>query len=64
MDAKGAVLGHIERVIRDADGRPRQVLVRVTRVLRVLPVDALSPSGEGYVTVLSRSELEALPATP
>jgi enterochelin esterase-like enzyme len=62
-DAKGAVLGHIERVVSDAGGRPRQVLVRVARVLHVLPIDALTRSGDAYVTVLSRAELEALPAT-
>lgn len=61
-DAKGATLGQIEKIISDADGRPRQVLVRVTRVLRVLPIDALTRSGDAYVTVLSRAELEALPA--
>lgn len=63
-DAKGLLLGQIERVIPDADGRPRQVLVRVTRVLRVLPMDGLTPSRDGYVTVLTRAELEALPASP
>jgi len=31
-------------------------------VLRVLPVDALTRSGDAYVTVLSRAELESLPA--
>jgi hypothetical protein len=60
-DAKGATVGQVEKIINDADGRPRQVLVRVTRVLRVLPVDALTRSGDAYVTVLSRAELEALP---
>jgi hypothetical protein len=61
-DAKGAVLGQIERVVSDADGHPRQVLVRVARVLHVLPIEALTRSGDAYVTVLSRAELEALPA--
>ncbi len=61
-DAGGVTLGQIEKIISDADGRPRQVLVRVTRVLRVLPIDALTRSGDGYVTVLTRAELEALPA--
>ncbi|HVY34549.1 MAG TPA: hypothetical protein VG960_09005 [Caulobacteraceae bacterium] len=60
-DSKGAVVGEVEKVIADADGRPRQVLIRVTRVLRVLPLDSLVRSGDGYVTVLSRAELEALP---
>jgi hypothetical protein len=61
-DSKGAPVGQIEKVIADADGRPRQVLVRVARVLRVLPVDALTRSGDAYVTVLTRAELESLPA--
>ncbi len=60
-DAKGATVGQVEKVINDADGRPVQVLVRVSRVLRVLPVDALTRSGDAYVTVLSRAELESLP---
>ncbi len=60
-DSKGVTVGQVEKVIADGDGRPRQVLVRVTRVLRVLPVDALTRSGDGYVTVLTRAELEALP---
>ncbi len=60
-DAAGATLGRIEKIIVDAAGRPRQALVRVTRVLRVLPLDALTRSGDTYVTVLSRAELEALP---
>jgi hypothetical protein len=61
-DSKGQTVGEIEKIIADAEGRPRQVLVRVTRVLRVLPVDALARSGDAYVTVLSRAELESLPA--
>ena len=61
-DSQGATVGQIEKIISDSDGRPRQVLVRVTRVLRVLPVDALTRSGDAYVTVLSRAELESLPA--
>ena len=61
-DSQGATLGQIEKVITNADGRPRQALVRVARVLRVLPVDALTRSGDAYVTVLTRAELESLPA--
>jgi hypothetical protein len=61
-DAKGAAAGQIEKVIADGDGRPRQVLVRVGRILRVLPIDALTPGGDGYATVLTRAELDALPA--
>ena len=61
-DGKGNVLGQIERVIADPAGQPRQVVVRVQRVAHVLPVDALSRSGDAYVTVLSKAEIEALPA--
>ena len=62
-DGRGQVLGQIERVITDpGSGQPRQVLVRVQHVLHVLPVDGLTRSGDGYVTVLSKAELEALPA--
>jgi hypothetical protein len=60
-DSKGATLGQIEKVIADSDGRPRQVMVSVARVLRILPVDALTLSGDAYVTVLTRGELESLP---
>ncbi len=60
-DQKGAVLGHIEKVVPDAAGRPRQVLVRIARVLRTLPINALAASGDAYVTVLTRAEVEALP---
>ena len=61
-DAQGAALGQIEKIISDAQGRPRQVLVSVARVLRVLPLDALTPAGDAYVTVLTREELESLPS--
>lgn len=61
-DSKGATVGQIEKIIADADGRPRQVLVSVARVLRVLPLDALTRSGDACVTVLTREELESLPA--
>jgi hypothetical protein len=60
-DDKGAPVGRIEKVIRGPDGRPQQVLVRVERVLRTLPVDALKPQGQDYVAVLSRAEIAALP---
>lgn len=60
-DQKGASVGKVERIILGPDGRPRQVLVRVDRVLRALPVEALQPSGAGYVAVLTRAEIAALP---
>jgi hypothetical protein len=60
-DPKGAVVGRVEKIILGPDGRPRQVLVRVDRVLRALPVEALQPSRGVYVVVLTRAEIAALP---
>ena len=60
-DDKGKAVGQVEKIINGPDGRPQQVLVRVDRVLRTLPVEALTPSGGDYVSVLSRAEIAALP---
>jgi hypothetical protein len=60
-DSKGKPVGRIERVIDGPDGKPAQVLVRVDRVLRTLPAEAMVPSGAGYASVLSRAEIAALP---
>lgn len=60
-DAKGKAVGRVERVISGPDGRPVQALVRVDRILRTLPVEALAPSNDGYTSVLSRAEIAALP---
>ena len=60
-DEKGKPVGKVERIILGADGRPKQVLVRVERVLRALPVEALQRSGDVYVAVLSQAEIAALP---
>lgn len=60
-DGKGANVGKVEKIILGADGRPKQVLVRVERVLRALPVEALQRSGDAYVAVLTRAEIVALP---
>jgi len=60
-DDKGKPVGKVERIILGADGRPKQVLVRVDRVLRALPVEALQRSGVAYVAVLSQAEIAALP---
>lgn len=60
-DDKGKPVGKVERIIVGADGRPKQALVRVDRVLRALPIEALQRTGEAYVAVLSRAEIAALP---
>ena len=60
-DGKGKPVGKVERIILGPDGRPRQALVRVDRVLRALPIEALQRSGDAYVAVLSRAEIAALP---
>lgn len=60
-DPKGAAVGKVEKIILGPDGRPKQVLVRVDRVLRALPVEALQASGATYVAVLTRAEIAALP---
>ena len=60
-DDKGKPVGKIEKIIVGPDGRPKQVLVRVERVLRALPVEALQRSGDAYVAVLSLAEIAALP---
>jgi len=60
-DDKGKPVGKVERIIVGSDGRPKQALVRVERVLRALPVEALQRSGDVYVAVLTRAEIAALP---
>ncbi len=60
-DDKGKPVGKVEKIILGPDGRPKQVLVRVDRVLRALPVEALQRSGDAYVAVLSLAEIAALP---
>jgi hypothetical protein len=60
-DDKGRAVGKVEKIILGADGRPRQALVRVDRVLRALPVEALQRQGDAYVAVLTRAEIAALP---
>jgi hypothetical protein len=60
-DDKGKPVGKVEKIILGPDGRPKQVLVRVERVLRALPVEALQRSGGAYVAVLSLAEIAALP---
>jgi len=60
-DDKGKPVGKVEKIILGPDGKPKQVLVRVERVLRALPVEALQRSGGAYVAVLSLAEIAALP---
>jgi hypothetical protein len=61
-DDKGKAVGEVVRVIMGPGGRPAQVLVKVDRVLRTLPVEALMPTANGaFATVLSRAEIAALP---
>jgi hypothetical protein len=60
-DGQGKAVGQVEKVILGPDGKPKQVLVRVDRILRTLPLDALTPAGGDYVCVLSRAEIVALP---
>jgi hypothetical protein len=60
-DTKGKPVGQIERVITGPGGQPLQVLVRVDRILRTLPAEALTPAPGGYASVLSRAEISALP---
>jgi hypothetical protein len=60
-DDKGKPVGRVERLINGPDGRPVQALVRVDRILRTLPLEALAPGKDGYTSVLSRAEIAALP---
>jgi uncharacterized protein (UPF0261 family) len=66
QDAKGAELGQVAQVIRDAQGRPVQVLVQPRgRLLPVgfksLPVASLTPQGEALRAPLLKAEFEAMP---
>ena len=61
VDSKGKAVGQVERIISGPNGQPLQVLVRVDRILRTLPADALAPAQDGYASVLSRAEIAALP---
>jgi hypothetical protein len=68
-DSEGQVLGRIESVVSDPDGRPRQVLVRTPGVagvgekVKTLPVRALRPRPGGYAVALRKAEFNALPST-
>lgn len=66
LDAKGEVLGHVERVITGAGGRPAQVLVRPKGARasgpRSLSFNALRQTDKGLQTPLTRAEFDAMPA--
>lgn len=65
-DAKGVVLGVIEKVVLDARGRPAQALVRVqghpSAGLRSLAVSGLVADAAGFTTPLTKAEFDAMPA--
>jgi len=67
-DADGKVLGVIEKVITGADGRIRQIQVRTRKgpssILRTLPFASLKAEGDGFVSVLTQAEYNAIPASP
>ena len=60
-DDKGKPIGEVEKIVQGPDGKPRQVLIRVDRVLRTLTVESLTRKGNDYISVLSRAEVAALP---
>ena len=65
-DAKGVMLGVIEKVVLDAHGRPAQALVRVvghpSAGVRSLAVSGLVADGAGFSTPLTKAEFDAMPA--
>ena len=67
-DVDGKTLGAIEKVITAADGRIRQVQVRTRKgpvsALRTLPFGSLKADSDGFVSVLSQAEFDAIPASP
>lgn len=69
-DAQGEVLGRIETIVTDAQGRPVQAVVRSRGVpgvvggqARALPVSSLRPNGDGFTAPLRRAEFQLLPAS-
>lgn len=65
-DAKGVMLGVIEKVVLDAHGQPAQVLVGVVGHpsvgLRSLSVSGLVADGAGFSTPLTKAEFDSMPA--
>lgn len=66
LDAKGEILGHVDRVIMGPAGRPAQVLVRPKGVRaggpRSLSFQAVRQTDKGLQTPLTRAEFDAMPA--
>lgn len=66
--AGGEAFGRVESIVRDATGRPVQVVVRsrglagVRAQSRAVPIESLRPDGSGWVLPLRRSEFQLLPA--
>ena len=66
-DSQGEVLGRIESVVTDPDGRPRQVQVRTPGLagvgdrVKTLSVRSLRPRPGGYAVALRKEEFNALP---
>lgn len=66
LDAKGDVIGTVERVAPGPDGRPAQILVRPKGLRaggpRSLELRSVTLTEKGLRTPLTRSEFEAMPA--
>ena len=64
-DVNGKTLGVIEKVIAGADGRIRQIQVRTRKgpvsILRTLPFASLKADGDGFASVLTQEEYDAIP---
>jgi hypothetical protein len=73
VDPQGRPLGTLERIITDASGQPRQVVLRTLAIrggapsaLKVLPIEALLPPEKPatppvLVAPLTREEIDLLP---
>lgn len=65
-DAKGDVIGHVERVVAGPDGKPAQILVRPKGLRaggpRSLAARSVSLTEKGVRIPLTRAEFEAMPA--
>lgn len=66
LDAKGDVLGSVERVVAGPDGKPAQILVRPKGLRaggpRSLAARSVTLTEKGVRTPLTRAEFEAMPA--